>query len=220
MIIHHHLGLGDHFVCNGLVNFVAKYSQESIDLVCKKHNEPTVSSLYSDNPNINVIPLNINSHNEITEINNYAFKTNQKILRVGFEHTDPKNWDKSFYKQLGIDFLERYRFFKLPRIKSQNMLPIPDNKFIFVHNQSSDHIFNLNIETKLSTVFVKKEDTNNLLCYIDLIQNANEIHCINSSLFHLIDSIPNITNNLYYHNVRKHPCNFQVSPKWSIIEYV
>jgi hypothetical protein len=219
MIIHHHLGLGDHFVCNGLVNFIAKHSQEQIDLICKDHNTPTINYLYQENPMVNVIGLKINNYNEINIVNNYAEQTNQKVLRIGFQHTDPKNWDRSFYKQLGIDFLERYRFFKLPRAKPSGILPVPIEKFIFVHNKSSDQDFNLNVQSNLYRIVVKKEDTNNLLCYLDLIEKAEEIHCINSSLFHLIDSLPSITNKLFYHNIRQHPCNFEISKKWSIIHY-
>jgi hypothetical protein len=219
MIIHHHLGLGDHFVCNGLVNFIAKYSEETIDLICKKNNYPTVNYLYSENDKVNVIPIECNT-NELQEVNKYGVSHNKTILRIGFQYCDPNNWDKSFYKQVGIDFIERYSFFKLPRSKPSGLLNIPDYRYIFIHNQSSDGTFDLNITSNLPRISVKKEDTKNLLCYIDLIQNAEEIHCINSSLFHLIDSLPNITNHLYYHNIRKHPCNFQISHKWSTIQYV
>jgi hypothetical protein len=219
MIIHHHLGLGDHFVCNGLVNFIAKHNTDCIDLICKKHNFPTVECLYSENNKINVIPIEYNG-NELEAVDEYALSHNKTILRIGFQYCDSNNWDKSFYKQVGIDFIERYRFFKLPRSRSNPVLQSPSHKYIFIHNQSSDGLFDLTLQSDLPKIYVKKEDTNNLLSYIDLIQNAEEIHCINSSLFHLIDSIPNITNNLYYHNVRKHPCHFQVSPKWSIVEYV
>jgi hypothetical protein len=219
MIIHHHLGLGDHFVCNGLVNFISRHQTDTIDLICKKHNFPTVECLYSENDKINVVPLEFNG-DEISKIDEYGKIQNKSILRIGFYYCDPTNWDKSFYKQVGIDFIERYRFFKLPKLQSGSLLPLPDKKFIFVHNQSSDGIFDLKIESNLDKILVKKEDTNNLLSYINLIENAEEIHCINSSLFHLIDSMSNITNKLYYHNIRKHPYNFQVSAKWSIIEYV
>ena len=38
MIIYHHLGIGDHIICNGLVrNFYKKH--ECIDLFCYNYNE-------------------------------------------------------------------------------------------------------------------------------------------------------------------------------------
>lgn len=212
MIIHHHLGLGDHFICNGLVNYLSKKDKHT--LICKKHNLPTVSSLYSENENITILPIQTN--NELFETYDYSQRHKIPILYVGFNKCDPKNWDKSFYKQLNIDFIERYRFFKLPR-KLPEQVNVPKEKFIFIHNCCSEGSFSLNIESSLFRFVAKKEDTNNLLSYIDIIQNAEEIHCINSSLFHLIDSLPCITNKMYYHNVRSHPCNFEISYKWTII---
>lgn len=212
MIIHHHLGLGDHFVCNGLVNYLSR--KQSVHLICKQHNKPTVSSLYSENDNVTIIP--IQGNNELLESYNYSQQNKLPILYVGFNKCDPQNWDQSFYKQLNINFLERYRFFKLPR-KLPPQISIPNEKFIFVHNTSSDGQFVLNIESPLHQFIASKNDGNNLLSYIQIIQEAEEIHCINSSLFHLIDSLPCVTNKLYYHNVRPHPCNFQISYKWEIV---
>lgn len=214
MIIHHHLGLGDHFVCNGLVNYLSR--KQSIHLICKQHNTPTVSSLYNENHNVNVVP--ISGNNELLESFQYSKKHKIPILHVGFDKCDPNNWDKSFYQQLNIDFIERYRFFKLPR-QLPPQITVPNKPFIFVHNTSSDGQFNLNISSELNRFIATKQDGNNLLSYIQIIQAAEEIHCINSSLFHLIDSLPCTTNKMYYHNVRSHPCNFQVSYKWEIINY-
>jgi hypothetical protein len=111
MIIHHHLGLGDHFVCNGLVNYLSR--THNIDLICKKHNEPTVDSLYVDNNNVKII--SIIGDNEIKESAEYARETHQKILHIGFSRCDPSCWDRSFYQQLDIDFVERYRMFHIPQ---------------------------------------------------------------------------------------------------------
>jgi hypothetical protein len=33
IIVHHHTGLGDHFICNGLINALLEYY--SIDLICE-----------------------------------------------------------------------------------------------------------------------------------------------------------------------------------------
>lgn len=217
MIIHHHLGLGDHFVCNGLVNYISFDSSEPIDLICKKYNLETIQYLYSENTKVNVIP--IESINEIAEVNNYANITKQKLLRVGFEHCDPQNWDRSFYKQLNIDFIERYRSFRLPTKKPKQLIQIPSSEYILIHNESSDSKYDLNINTYLDKYFIVRKNEYHLLSYIDVILNAQEIHCIDSSVFHLIDSISNITNKLYYHNIRKNSTCFNKSLKWKIISY-
>lgn len=214
MIIHHHLGLGDHFICNGIVNYISK--DKKIYLICKQHNLPTVASLYQNNQNVSVI--GINGDNELLESKIISQQLQQPILYVGFNNCKIHNWDRSFYEQLNIDFIERYRFFQVPHPLPEQLI-VPNHKFIFVHNQSSDQKYNLQISTDLPQIIAHKEDTNNLLSYINLIQAADEIHCINSSLFHLVDSLTCVTKKIYYHDVRQHPYTFDISPKWTIINY-
>ena len=217
MIIHHHLGLGDHFVCNGLVNYICKISKEPISLICKKHNIETIEYLYSENNRITVV--GIDSINEILEVNEYASKVDDTILRIGFEYCDPNSWDTSFYSQLNIDFIERYRFFKLPKKKPKNLIKVPDSPYILVHNQSSDQKYQLNINTDLEIFYMDRQNGYHLLSYIDVIVNAEEIHCIDSSIFHLIDSISNTTNKLYFHDIRNFPAHFNKSIKWETVSY-
>lgn len=212
MIIHHHLGLGDHFICNGLVHYIHKL-QNDITLICKIKNLPTVKSLYYDSG----IKIHaIEGNNEIQETLQYATYNQEKIIFIGFGNCSLIDWDKSFYNQLGIDFSERYDSFRIPKkLPEQIKLNSP---YIFIHNQSSEKSFNLNTRSDLPKFIVEKSQTDNLLSYIDLINNAEEIHCIDSSLYHLIDSIDR-KDNLYYHDIRKHTYSFRVSSKWKIIKY-
>lgn len=214
MIIHHHLGLGDHFICNGLVNYIAN-NNDNITLICKKRNYATVKSLYIESK----IKIHaIDAHNEIQETLNYSLSNNnEKILFIGFQNCNPLDWDRSFYKQVNIDFSERYNSFRLPK-KLPDQLTI-NSPYIFIHNQSSDKVFDLKkIKSSLPKFIVEKKQTNNLLSYINLINGAEEVHCIDSSFYHLIDSMDK-KNNLYYHDIRKYPYSFKVSSKWEIIKY-
>ena len=63
----------------------------------------------------------------------------------------------------------------------------------------------------------KKTDLfKNLFLYKDLIRDAKEIHCINSSFLHLVDRVD--TNaKLYYHDVRGGI--IKLKKKWKIIYY-
>ena len=47
LIIYHHLGIGDHIVCNGLVNFISE--NHRIHLPVKKKYSQMVQHLYSKN---------------------------------------------------------------------------------------------------------------------------------------------------------------------------
>lgn len=219
MIIYHHLGLGDHFVCNGLVNFIAKNYQSIIYLICKKKNLSTVKYLYSDNDKINVIPIpGINEFDEISEL--AASMPDQKILIIGFNHCDPNNWDRSFYSQLSLPFEIRYSHFKLPKNKPNVLIPVTNKNFILIHSTTSVQEYSLKIESDKNKIYITDNISDNLFSYLDLIYSASEIHCVNSSVFHLIDSLTNINASLYYHDIRRSDNTyFQVNKKWNIIKY-
>lgn len=90
LILHHHLGLGDHFVCNGLVRYIYQNKDKNIILVVKKNNYKTVEALYSD---LNIKYMLVDS--------DYDVKSNgHEYIKVGFEHCNIKHWEKSFYDQI------------------------------------------------------------------------------------------------------------------------
>jgi hypothetical protein len=217
LVIYHHLGLGDHFVCNGLVNCLL----DNCDLVyvpSKRRNYNTVRCLYSEDDRVRVFMVD----DESRDVDAFGAMTNCEILRVGFEHCDRNRFDTSFYRQLKIPFENRYTRFQLPQT-------IPDEEKVYdlfvthesycvVHRECSGGIYNLRIKTDLPLVYIEKgtDPYNNLLNYRRVIQHASEIHCINSSVFHLVDSIRPDAE-LFYHDVRKR--NFSLRPCWKLVEY-
>jgi hypothetical protein len=52
--IYHHLGLGDHIICNGLVRSLIK-STENYKMFVKPHNLVTVSFMYKDLKNLSFL---------------------------------------------------------------------------------------------------------------------------------------------------------------------
>ena len=76
--IHHHLGLGDHIVCNGLVRNLIKDIKGPIELACKHHNVSSVRQLYR-NSNIIIDPVAVDSEAE----SHYDEKNVIKIGLVG-----------------------------------------------------------------------------------------------------------------------------------------
>jgi hypothetical protein len=216
VVLYHHLGLGDHFVCNGLVHKVSK-DFDLIYLPCKVSNYPTVKYLYSESSKIKVFKIN---NDEFCEISAFASLMNLMILIVGFQNCEVKNWDRSFYNQLGIDFSERYNSFYLPNKKPDVLMTVPLEDYILIHDESSVGAYKLNIESDLKFVKIERGLSDNLFSFIDIIKNAKEIHCINSSVFHLIDSLNETTDKLFYHDIRRtDDSEFKVSGKWKIIRY-
>ena len=216
VILYHHLGLGDHFICNGLVNLISKKFAK-VFLICKESNFATVSCLYKDNQKIEVISIKT----EPQDVELFARINGLKIIQIGFSDFNNKTFDKSFYSQFGVDFEQRYKSFKLP-VKIENSDRIYDTlvketPYCLIHRVCSQKIFNLEVNTELPKIFIEPGLTNNLLDYIKVIQNASEIHCVDSSVYHLIDSIE-VSGKLYFHDVRNSSDNkITVSNKWQKI---
>ena len=52
--------------------------------------------------------------------------------------------------------------------------------------------------------------------YNKTIENASEVHCLNSSFCHFVDRIQS-KNNLYYHDIRG--SKLQLKKNWKVINY-
>lgn len=186
--------------------------------------------MYSENKNLNLLsvnPVGINDAHE--EVEKFALKMNLQILKIGFkaEKKINKPFYKSFYKQLGIPYRYSYSYFYIPdnfnlEDKIFNHLlsyfGIKDEKFGVFHNEASDNIFDLDINSNLPLVNLsqKYDLFNNIFLYKKILYEADEIHCINSSFSHFIDRV-NTKGVLYYHDVRGSRLKFK--KKWKNIKY-
>jgi hypothetical protein len=216
LLIHTHLGLGDHFVCNGLVRYVIEHTDyDSYVIPAKEHNAPTVERMYCDLKNTTV--LSVKNDNDVY----HNISSDMKVLRVGFEHMDYSvNFDESFYKQLNIPLEYKRTYFKVCR-DSENEKKCfehynPPDKYIFVHNTSSVGTFDLNIKSDLPIITPKGYDFT-LLDYLYLIENAEEIHCIDSSFLNMIDLAVEL-DKMFFHRLKKtqYP---MISNNWKVVEY-
>lgn len=221
-IIHHHLGLGDHIICNGLVN---KFSMEDqIILPCKEHNRHSVKYLYSENTNVTVCPI---LGDEFEEVSKLSDKFHAEIIRTGW--TGGLFWDKSFYTSLGLDFNLRWSMSKIPLKESDKVLEIirdivDGRKIILVNDKSSDNIFDLNISRhndKDFCVIKTSEITNNIFHWVGVIKCAAEIHTIDSAFLHLCESANyNKGNRMIYHFARKTTSTpAELKGNWSYVYY-
>jgi hypothetical protein len=149
------------------------------------------------------------------------------IVKIGFSDFYNKTFDKSFYSQYGYDFSLRYNNFKLPvdvlTHKSLGGLNLYDtllrnDDYCLISNVCSEGTFDLNIDTTLHKIYVVPGITDNLLDYVMLIHYAKEIHCIDSSFYHLVDSM-GVNAKLFYYDVRNdHSNKIRISDKWIQIQ--
>jgi len=194
--IHHHLGLGDHIVCNGIVLHIRKLFKEDILLAVKKKNYPSVKALYKD---IDIQFDQVDTDNNC--LKNYSGK---KILRIGFEHCR-KDWEKSFYDQVGLDYSYRFSNFNLNRDLEreedlEKVINLPE-VFAFCNTNTSFKDHKLEIDSSLPLVHLR-EVTDNIFDWVGVILKAKEIHTVDSSIFQLIKQF-NLNCRKVFYDIRK-----------------
>jgi len=220
--IHHHLGLGDHIICNGLVRYVAnKYDFKNICLVVKRSNLKNVKRMFSDLPQVTFFVVD----QDREFVDHYmADPKGIPLLRVGFEKCRNADFDRSFYESVNVPFSERWDSWGLERDLEQEARIFEElgieGDYIFVHDESSVGDYELNIDSSLQQVRPRKvECEKSIFDWVGVIEQAKEVHAMSSSFAHLIESIK-LKNDLYFHDIKhSHGMGFTLNRKWSIVKY-
>jgi hypothetical protein len=223
ILIHHHLGIGDCFICNGLVRTVVNTNRyDKIGVISKSRNANIISYMYKDDPRICVFPIHEGSP-EIPMVNSIfcsplfrggeLLRVGFELLRVGFdginrvcqEWLDQKKenftFDVAFYENAGIDYQQRWNAWKFVRDFERekeviNKLNPSGDPYIFVHDDP-DRGMVVNVKSNLK--IIRNDKTINPLDMIGIFENASEIHCMESSIKCLIDQNLQITCPKYLH---------------------
>lgn len=201
--IYHHLGFGDHIICNGMVRYFYKQYNE-LSLFCYNHNLENVLYMYRDLDNLNVI--GVDSDQSALQ---YISDNKLDSIEVGFsklKNLMPKlACDKAFYKSIGLDFSIRFDEFYFERNYEQEKQVLkklnPSNeKYIFVHDDPSRG-FKLNLSKVNSKYKIIQNNKNfKIFDYLTLLENSEEIHFMQSSFKELICSYKMEKPILYQHS--------------------
>lgn len=207
LVIYHHLGLGDHFICNGLVReWAAKY--DCTYLFCKEHNTETVSQMYQD------LNLNLLVGDDTFAKKYLLTLKNSEVLRVGFHQLNNQQpFDQQFYSLAGIPFEKRWSSFRINRDKKkeseliyQLKLPL---KFALLHeDQSRGYKIDRN-KINLPIVRLEKRDGFTMIDWLAVAELADEVHVIDSSFMFLIDSVKTSCSLIIHRYSRNNP-NWQL----------
>ncbi len=209
--VYTHLGLGDMFWMNGAVRYLATAFDEVV-VVCKEHNTANVRAMYADDPSILLFTIPDDyvlqpfpARRQVIESQGYT------VFACGYHTENPRIYDfpHSFYDDMGLSRDIRTRYFHIsPSAESQALLEIVkkiSDQYIIVHQQASTK--RLPIWEKIAATFLESQipvlDINEnhypinhcfhaiaqavvgkpLLHYKDLLENATEIHLLESSLY-------------------------------------
>lgn len=185
-------------VTNALVRHFAQ--THDVTVLCKKHNQVSVAFMYRDNPKI---VLHTTNNNRMSD-DDYADAAVNQVRKHGKEALclgmygdrskyEAKTWDRSMYAQAGLDFQLRWNDFKCSRQPSCE-LPIPKCRYFFVHDDPVRGFLIPKERLQKHVKIVKPEpgQTENIFAYWNLLENAAEIHLIDSSFAILADSLPEL----------------------------
>jgi len=230
LCIHHHLGLGDHFDMNGMVrNYLKEY--DKVHIFSKPNYYKMIDYMYRDEDNILVVEIP-GGPQEVMQAEEYYRNSNcGEFLRIGFEHYPfgqeelyDKNCWEFFYEQVDVPYKVRTDMFHVKRDKEgENTLLTKLNpnkeKFIFVHDDKSRGFeVRRNYFLDKNLLVLENDVSENIFHFIKLIEEAEEIHCMESSMKSLIDLYAK-TDNIFYHDFRNQPIGNLTHKKWNVIKY-
>jgi len=225
--IYHHLGLGDHIIANGMVRTIAK-QYDRVYLFCKPHNIKNVSFMYSDLSHLKLLAFDDAGVRSFMSIN-----TNEKYIIAGHGEfwkilNAPGNKlkiDEIFYNLAGVPLKNKWDEFHIPRNldkekKVFNDLGLKDgDQYAFVHDDFGRRISKNIPDMKI----VRPENKEySLFDFLYTIENAEEIHCINSSFFCMIDSMKIKKDKIFFHEYVRGDLNDDATPilgmPWNILK--
>ena len=191
VFIHHHLGLGDHFHCNGVVRYLIKnkFVNKKIKLFAKKRYVSMIQFMYRDIKDLEVVPVTNDEKREIDEVNDIISK-DDIIEKIGFDYfVKNKNKDKTidmiFYEQFNIDYSKRFEltYWKRDYSKEEKLYNklVEKKNYVFINDDRSRGfvIKDENISSDLQIIRNSKEYS--IFDFSKIIENAKEIHVMESS---------------------------------------
>jgi hypothetical protein len=213
IFIYHHLGLGDHISCHGIVRHYCKI-YGSVNLFVKECNYENIKFMYNDIKNLNLIIGNDDS------VVKYIVDNNLKNIKyIGFNLNNFDNLEFQFYRMADVPIeYKRDKFFINRNIEKElklfNDLKLEKSEYIFVHKGE----FCIREEYINTGLKIVEPNSHGFFDWMYIIENAKEIHCMNSSFSCLIDNMKLDENiKLYNHRyIRKCPnwMNLYKGKKW------
>jgi hypothetical protein len=202
-----HLGLGDQIICNSIIRNTCN-KNKIVFLPVKKHNLLNIKDLFKDIQNIKYII--VSDDHEMIQYYELTKNILNNVVKLGIFGNnflkDNKSFDESFYEQANIDYNKRWIDFTYKNNvdKQISLFSEIKNKYIFVHDdQSRNYCINKEFITNKYDIYRpnhKLGDNNSysIFDYTKILENAEEIHCMDSSFACYIDHLPNLKNKLKY----------------------
>jgi len=199
ILIRGHLGLGDHLVCNALTRHFAQ--DHDVTVLCKPHNQTSLAFMFRDCTRIALVNTQndrgLSDDDLADQMTAHVKSHGKRVLCLGMygdrKCYDHKSWDRSMYVQAGLDFQLRWNEFRCSRQPSCE-LSRPREDYAFVHDDAARGfaIPANRLPCGMKIVRPDAKATENIFAYWGLLENAKELHMIDSSFAILADSLPEL----------------------------
>jgi hypothetical protein len=224
-------GTGDQIIANGIVNHWSE--DKFVYVASRRQSLDTVIDLYKDNANVEVYPITgwDLSHESQKEINDISKDLDIPVYNIATHHAELRIYQEWMYQCVNLPFEYRYTKFRLPNVIENKQAIFekfyPNEPYALIHSIGTSGFMPVRWDTvipHLKKIFVQPGITSNLLDWLELAYHAEEIHCIPSSFFHLVDSVlDKVKAKLYYHDTRRKTCfnpnNEYNQERWNFIAY-
>ncbi|MBT8525899.1 hypothetical protein G6724_08070 [Polynucleobacter paneuropaeus] len=224
VLLEAHFGLGDNLICLGLMRAIAENNPGiRYHLACLPQYFHSIAWMLESSKNI--FPTVVTSGREARQLANFLNATYQTI---GIHNIDIKRFDESFYEEYGIPF--DYRWTKSavpagPRSEELFNKLNPDNKayMLVCRTESGNNTYPLKIDnpSNLKVIGICPA-TQNIYDWTKLVEHAAEIHSIDTSFLHFVESVlyEKLHGELYYHLAKKKlKSAFTRKLPWQLVQY-
>ena len=221
--IYQHQGLGDMIANNALIRHLVNLNPKTkkFHLFCKNSHKKSLQFMYRDEKKISILSISNDPKNENRDVSKYLRKLKKKyeLIKIGHEFYDPTAklnpyWDTypwhcttNFYKQFGLPLNYRFkntywkRDYKREK-RLMNKLVGKNKNFIFLQDDPSKGM-TIDISKINKNYKIIKNDNNHLIFDYGLIlENAKELHLIESSLKQLVETLQIKSKKLYLYKYK------------------
>ncbi|MCA9190947.1 MAG: hypothetical protein KDB03_04280 [Planctomycetales bacterium] len=231
VFVHHHLGLGDMIHCNGLVRWIASRIKVTshVYLFCKQTLLEMTRWMYRDEPRIRLIGIDprqketpqVHAWLNCNGVKRYVSIGHKHLKLLETQHPE-LFFDELFYMQAGIPYSVRYShcFWQRDLVEEERVFRklAPGSDYVFVHD---DPARGFAIEFHKPGYVVRNDISESIFHLGLLLERAREIHCMESSIRCMLESLDVAGVSLYYHNFRypNRALGTATQLNWQIIDY-
>ena len=223
VVLEPHLGLGDNLICLGLVRALSKREPNThFYYVCLHRCYHSLAWMFQDLDNVFLFA--VQGGRQARQLAGFL---NARYVPIGIEGVDLKRFDAFFYEQHQVDFDQRWSNARVPpgpQSEALYQMLNPNNEpyFLVCNSESGPSQYELQIANPEKIKIIKVGPvTNNIFDWATLVAGATEIHTIDTSFAHFVESemygrhlMP-----LYYHLARISNTEFTRRLPWRLVHY-